>query len=417
MRMIARLGAAFLALLAVPVFSRAQAITFDQWFDQRVRDLKLVDVNSKSAEKQREAPAVVPASTSLVDRSAASDFVSLALGLVPIGRNTDRSAGSNKPTQTSMTISAYSLAAWGSGRELTDPAFYRVHKDLRRLYVTLGTAESGRDDDNTDRPATVMGVKYLIVNQRDIYARHSLKHLSGVQNAVTRAGALEAGLKERIKETMFRSEANNPADQDKFLENFGEAKFPAFLQSLRPETLKRVDELIRSGLPTFAGLQAAIETAYDAMHKGQQLALSGTASLRPDSGNDDYRMDLIYDHGLSKNVTWTVNASGDYRDRKQKEDQRGGRVATEFLGTLNRSDGRLWGRSPATLSFSGEAKWKTKAKPIYTFQTKLTIPIITGIDLPVVYRYANRTPGTNTADAEARLGLSVDIGRLTELLK
>ena len=415
MRMIARLGAAFLALLAVPVFSRAQAITFDQWFDQRVRDLKLADVNSKAPEKQREAPAVAPGSTSLVDRSAASDFVSLALGLVPIGRNTGGAAG-NKPTLTSMTISAYSLAAWGSGRELTDPAFYRVHKDLRRLYVTLGTAESGKDDDNTDRPATVMGVKYLIINQRDIYTRHSLQHLSGVQEAVTRAGALEAGLKERIKDTMFRSEATDP-DRDKFLENFGEAKFPAFLQSLRPETLKRVDELIRSGLPTFAGLQAAIETAYDAIHKGQQLALSGTVSLRPDPGNDDYRMELIYDRGLSKNVTWIVNASGDYRDRKQNEDQRGGRVATEFLGTLNRSDEKLWGRSPATLSFSGEAKWHTKAKPIYTFQTKLTIPIITGIDLPVVYRYANRTPGTNTADPEARLGLSVDMGRLTELLR
>jgi hypothetical protein len=414
MRMIARLGAVFLGLLALPVFSWAQAITFDQWFDQRVRDLKLADVNSKAPEKQRETPAVASGSTSLVDRSAASDFVSLALGLVPIGGNTGGTGG-NRPALTSMTISAYSLAAWGSGRELTDPAFYRVHKDLRRLYVTLGTAESGKDDDNTDRSATVIGVKYLIINQRDIYARPSLKYLSGVQDAVTRAGALEAGLKERIKDTVFRSESNDPADRDNFLENFGEAKFPAFLQSLKPETLKRVDELIRSGLPTFAGLQTAIETAYDAMHKGQQLALSGTASLRPDPGNDDYRMELIYDHGLSKNVTWTVNASGDYKDRKQKEDQRGGRVATEFLGTLNRSDERLWGRSPATLSFSGEAKWHTKAKPIYTFQTKLTIPIVTGIELPVAYRYANRTSGTNTADPEARLGLSVDIGRLAEL--
>ena len=413
--MIARLGVVSLALLALPVFSRAQAITFDQWFDQRVRDLKLADVNSKPPEKQREAPAVASGSTSLVDRSASSDFVSVALGLVPIGRNTGGTGG-NKPALTSMTISAYSLAAWGTGKELTDPAFYRVHKDLRRLYVTLEAAESRKDDDNTDRPATVIGVKYLIINQRDIYARHSLKHLSDVQDAVTRAGTLEAGLKDRIKDTMFPSEATNP-DQDKFLENFGEAKFPAFLQSLRPETLNRVDQLIRSELPTFAGLQAAIETAYDAIHKGQQLALSGTASLRPDPGNDDYRMELIYDHGLSKNVTWTVNASGDYKDRKQNEDQRGGRIATEFLGTLNRSTEKLWGRSPATLSFSGEAKWHTKAKPIYTFQTKLTIPITTGIDLPVVYRYANRTPSTNTAGPEARVGLSVDIGRLTELLK
>jgi len=47
---------------------------------------------------------VAPGSTSLVDRSAASDFVSLALGLVPIGRNTG-GAGGNKPALTSMTSS------------------------------------------------------------------------------------------------------------------------------------------------------------------------------------------------------------------------------------------------------------------------------------------------------------------------
>lgn len=366
MRVITRLSAVFLALLALPDFSLAQATTFDQWFDQRVMDLKLVDVNSKTPEKQGETPALASGSTSLVDRSAATDFVSFALGLVPIGHDAVGTDG-NKPAVTSMTISAYSLAAWGKGRKLTDPAFYRVHKDLRRLYVTLGTGGSSTGDDNTDRSATVFGVKYLIINQRDIYARHSLEHLSDVQDAVSRVGALEARLKERIKDTIFRSEANNP-DEDRFLENFGEAKFPAFVRSLRPETLKRVDELIRSELPAFVGLQAAIETAYDAMHKGQQLALSATTSLRPDSGNDDYWMELVYDHGIGKNLTWTVNASANYKDRKQIEDQRGGRVATEFLVALNRSGEKLWGRAPAILSFSGEAKWHTKAKPIYRFK-------------------------------------------------
>ena len=94
---IARLSAVLLALFAFPILSHAQPVTFNQWFDQRVRDLKLTDINSKAAEKQKEGPAGTPGSTSLVDQSAASDFVSLALGLVPMGRT--------------MTVSAYSLAA------------------------------------------------------------------------------------------------------------------------------------------------------------------------------------------------------------------------------------------------------------------------------------------------------------------
>jgi hypothetical protein len=181
--------------------------------------------------------------------------------------------------------------------------------------------------------------------------------------------------------------------------------------------LKRIDDLIEAELPAFVDLQSAVSAAYDAIHGGQQLALSATTSFRPAAGNDDYRVQLIYDHGLSSNITWTVNASGDYQDRKSGEDFRGGRIATEFLGTLNRSDEKIWSPSSFTLSFGAEAKWQSKAKPSYTFQARLSIPLITGIDLPIVYRYANRTPVTDTPDPEARLGLSVDVGRLTQMFK
>ncbi len=64
--------------------------------------------------------------------------------------------------------------------------------------------------------------------------------------------------------------------------------------------------------------------------------------------------------------------------------------------------GKLWGLAHGV---SHRTQWLTGQKPQYTFQVKLTIPLSAGIDLPIVYRYANRTALLNQTGAEARLGL------------
>jgi hypothetical protein len=146
------------------------------------------------------------------------------------------------------------------------------------------------------------------------------------------------------------------------------------------------------------------------------LSISYTADIRDAKGNNGHRVELIYDYGLSPRINWTVNASGDYTDRKSATDSKGGRFATSFEGDLTKSDS-AWGKTPLRLSFSGEAKWQTTQKPQYTFESKLSIPLASGIDLPIVYRYANRIAQINQTDSEARLGLSVDISRLTHAFK
>ena len=60
-------------------------------------------------------------------------------------------------------------------------------------------------------------------------------------------------------------------------------------------------------------------------------------------------------------------------------------------------------------SFSGEH--------YNTFQAGLDIPLVSGIDLPIVYRYANRIALINQTDSEARLGLTFDLSRLVQGFK
>ena len=183
-----------------------------------------------------------------------------------------------------------------------------------------------------------------------------------------------------------------------------------------PELLELIDRKIPAFLERDVDLQTAINDTYDAIHKGRQLAVAYQITARPDNGNDDHRAELIFDWGFDKRLNWTVNASGDYKDRKMGRDSRGGRIATEFQTRLTNPLTSTFSRFPLTLAFSGEAKWMTLMKPKYSAQAKFTIPVSAGIDLPVTYRWTSRHDATDTNDNEVRFGFSIDLGRLAKSL-
>ncbi len=63
-----------------------------------------------------------------------------------------------------------------------------------------------------------------------------------------------------------------------------------------------------------------------------------------------------------------------------------------------------WSKAPITLSFSGEGDWLTAQKPQYTFDAKLSVPISSGLTLPVEYRYANRAAQNQRQQFSSPLG-------------
>jgi hypothetical protein len=409
------------------------------WIDKQIDDLldkQIVGQNGQGSDRQRESPSADSRSTSLVDQSSATDFFSVAANVIPVtpglsqfvsstgtSGNTSGAAGS-----TTATASLYALLAGLNKVNPTDPKFYAEHVSSRRFSFTVGTAASTLATDNTDTPATVYGAKVLLINARELYTKANLARIKQAQGANANAAKASAALKLEVKKLIFAAlnptsvDANGePSDLDSFAAFIrdhlaGDANFQATLSSLSTETKKRIQTLIENSLAAFSQERTVFQEKYDEISKAQQLSISYTADIRDAKGNNYHRVEMIFDYGLSPRINWTVNASGDYTDRKTSSDSRGGRFATSFQGNLTQPDS-AWGKNPITLTFSGEGKWQTGQKPQYTFESKLTIPLVPGVELPLAYRYANRIAQINQTDSEARMGLAVDISRLAHAFK
>lgn len=409
------------------------------WIDKQIDDLldkQIVGQNGQGSDRQRESPSADSRSTSLVDQSSATDFFSVAANIIPVtpglsqfvsstgtSGNSSGAAGS-----TTATASLYALLAGLNKVNPTDPKFYAEHVFSRRFSFTVGTAASTLATDNTDTPATVYGAKVLLINARELYTKANLARIKQAQEANANAAKASAALKLQVKKLIFAAlnptsvDTNGePSDLDSFAAFIrdhlaGDANFQATLSSLSTETKKRIQTLLENSLAAFSQERAVFQQKYDEISKAQQLSVSYTADIRDAKGNNYHRVELIFDFGLSPRINWTVNASGDYTDRKTSSDSKGGRFATSFQGNLTQPDS-AWGKNPITLTFSGEGKWQTGQKPQYTFESKLTIPLVPGVELPLAYRYANRIAQINQTDSEARMGLSVDISRLAHAFK
>jgi len=427
-----------IVVLSLTAFGQSQP-GVSGWIDTQI-DATLqkqqVGQNGQGSDRQKDSPSADARSASLVDQSSATDFFSVAASVLPvtpglsqfISNTGSTTSDSSAAGSTTATASLYALLAGLNKTSPTDPTFYAQHVFARRFSFTVGTAASKLATDNTDTPAAVYGAKVLLINGRELYTTKNLENLRDVQKAVSAAAKQSAFLKAQIKELIFASlnptsvdSQGHPADPLKFLsfdtENLAtDATFQATLNSLSSETKKRIQTLIENSLAAFSQERTILQNKYDEISKARQLSISYTADIRDAKGNNDHRVEMIFDYGLSPRINWTVNASGDYTDRKSALDSKGGRFATSFQGDLTKPDS-AWGKTPIRLTFSGEAKWQTSQKPQYTFESKLSIPLVPGVDLPIAYRYANRIAQINQTDSEARLGLSIDISRLAKGFK
>ena len=392
-------------LLLSPVFGWAQSVRFDDWFAARVEaalERARVGENGKGASRQRETPSGDGRSTSLVDQSSASDFVSAAINLIPAGGVANSGSGA-------VTASAYSLLAGLRAKALSDPEFYANHGGARQLFFTLGSAASNLEQDNTERLGLVAGVKYTLLNGRDLYSRSGRQQIDHVQKALTKRIAASTRLKDQIQQLLFAGCRGDGMTFADFL-----LKYYSAMDALRvpPEVLRRIDALVMQSAAAFEDYDSTLRAAYDKVRTGRQLALSYQAITRADNGYNDHRAEVIYDHGLGNALTWTANAGAEIKDRKQAGLFRGRRAATEFQTRLTPGSGSAFGRAPLTLSFGAEAKWLDGVPAQYTAQARLTVPLASGIEFPIVFRYANRRDLLDQTAQEARFGLVVDLGRL-----
>jgi hypothetical protein len=425
----AQIAAALAGAILLAPAARAQAQDFNAWFDDRVNialgvltDQDTVGENGKGVDRQRESPAD-DRSTSLVDQSSATDFVSAAVSFASVvdprlAQLTSAAGLSPSNGAQTVTASFYALLAGFNMKKPTDPQFYKKHVNARRTSLTVGTAASDPAKDNTDRPAGVYGVKVLILNGRDLYSRKNQMRIQNIQALVGKAAAANAVLKARVQELLFEQVEPdgvvggvvNVAMFAAFLPSLAATNFPTdVLPHITPEVLDRIDSLIRAQ-PALATLRMMLRDTYDEIKAEQQLSISYLARVRPDAGYDEHHAALLFDYGLSPRITWTVNGAFDYTDKKSAGIVRAGRIASEFVGDLTRP-GSAWGKNPIRLGAGGQVSFASGERIQTDVQAKLTVPLASGIDVPIVYRYTN-SKDTTADGAQAKVGFSIDLSRV-----
>ena len=416
---------------AQPPASPPEPNNYSTWVRREVNKAlaaeKAIAENGNGVANQKESPSSDQASTSLVDTSAASDFVALALNLTGLRA---QEGDNSKPSSGSVTVTLYSLIAAVKGVSLTDPAFYKRGTNWRRLALTIGSEESKAADHFTDKPSTNLGAKLLILNSRDVYSAHAQTQLGTTDSALDDYATLEQMVTNDLQCAIFRALDSQADRTGKFADCRNDPAFLGFLkaspfdqanwpknQAALEKNAGAMQEVSRLMGRLAAGRTVAtdkITAAVDQIHRGRQLAIAYFTKQREDDGTDEHRAELIFDYGLSERLNWTLNTSIDYSDRKLREDTRSGRFATEFQAKLSNAGSQMWSARPVTLSGSGEASRDPDSEWLIRAQVKLVVPVTTGVDIPIAYSYANRDAEGIVSGSRLKFSLAVDPVRLRE---
>lgn len=422
----------------------SNAQTFDVWIagkltasrnsnalsSQQAVSAQNVAQNSKGVDRQKESPAGADRSTSLVDQSSASDFISIAANLIPVS-TTPISSGSSSGSGTTnsgggtgtATVSTYALLAALNKKGLTDPDFYSQHISARRFFLTAGSASSVQATDNSTATAKVFGGKILLINGREIFTKKNQDVINKqVLPAIAKYGDASTTLTNDVQMLLMKElypTEDSPTAIERWMTDSGPDFETKTLPKISAATLAKIDAMISSSFaPIASTTKRTLEDVYDQISKAMQMSVAYTANVRSGSGYNDHNGALIFDSGLSDKVNWTINLSGTYTDRKDvAKNSTGGKASTEFQWSIAKPPAlTITAKSPITFSMAAEGDWATKQKPHYTGQAKLTIPLASGVDFPISYRYQNKAAQTNQSESQTALGLSFDLAILAKAL-
>lgn len=411
-----------LAVCALAISEAAfaqQAITknVDDWVTDRLKQLAREDIKARitqrNSSKQSETPSASSNTSSLVDRTSASDLVGVALNLA--GLNTNSS--DMNATSMSATVSAYAFKAASAKRDPLDPAFYNANRNWRRISFTLGfDYPEGKVGDINER-AVLFGVKYLPYDKRDASDsgnKTDIETISGLLgDANVQARRIASSVREYVRDVLKKSGFANTEGAESSNLYFGPGTWGATYERLLTEIDRQnLDDIIKSQVTPFVTLAQTTSALTDKIHKKPQIALSFVTKQRKETRPDEHSLGAVFDLGLAPRFTFTLNANFIYVDNKIAKDSKGGRAAGELQVQL--TPDRLEGRMPVLLSFSGDGCWMTDVTPTYRAQAKVSIPLLPGVELPLSITYASRTELIKEADVRGKFGFTFDVARIAK---
>jgi len=388
---------------------------FNSYLNCKVATVAKARINQRRATNQTETPSISSNSTSLVDQSSPADLVGVAANLAGLTTNSKET----KTTSTSVTATLYSIAAVASGVNPLNPTFYFQNAKWRKVSFTLGYEYPDDDLGKAQDRATLAGFKILVFDRRD--ANHPV-HAEGWK---TVTGALGAKARNFNKVTRLvrnkiyqvvapRLTLPERPTADAISRVFDGDQFANSLAILGDADLRDIDKIIEDNINAEVELVTEMGKLVKDIRRAPQFSFAFQSKSRKGGGPDEYRGEAILDYGLHDRLNLSVNAEFSYLNRSAVgTDSRGGRAAAEFQVRLT-EESKESARKPIMLSFAGDGKWMTQMTPTYKGQVKLSIPVASGIDLPVSFSYASRTDLIKESDVRGKFGFTFDFAKLAK---
>jgi hypothetical protein len=384
---------------------------------QQLNDqMLLIGGERVSPRKQAETPMVSGNSTSIADRSAASDFISMALNLA------DLSGGSNsdEPTSASVTVNALLLLGPFLDRslreELTDDDLSyddKTSRILRSFSLTLGYD----DEQGSDQRVILSGIKWQLdpilyrdgdrVAGRAETARADTRRVASARRLGTGEGAAFLDV-----QSEYLDRALGVTDSQR--------RQTLSARERRAETLNDLRhhwDYVRRSDTTAARLarrDAAVLREQDA---ARWSAAAEFFTKQREDGADDYDAMFVLEKGWS-GLNFTANGGGQYTDNDGSSDAFGGMVAAEVQYQLDTSVAGILSEIPlgAPLDFALGVSgiWMEDVGPQYKGQLKVSIPLVEGLEMPISFSVANRSELIDETVVRGLMGFTVDTSKLMQ---
>jgi hypothetical protein len=398
---------------------------------------------AQSKPTQTSAISLDRGSTSLVDKSSASDLINTALSLSPIN-----SGSTTQPASGTVTASLYSLYTLANTKNALTPSVYNAHEKMRNLFFTVGhesqqngsgattttttttsspasnataseiakaAASSSTTTATTTTPATtpgvVYGVRWLLVNRRDATAiAHNMADMTKIGGLLAKEAIAYSGALIKLRALLGVDPLPGTSDAiDKLVQQ----------KITTPEQTQQLNNIIQTLKSAVTANEAAIDQELKELQGRFQLALDFQTIQRTGTASDDYRAQIIYDQGIKHNqFHFTFNGSYDYSNSPMiGADVRSERGAFEI--DYNMLQPKATSKSsPLQLSASGEGT-HTDQTWGYRAQVQLSIPLTKGVTLPASFGYSNELTLLKQEEkgVYGKFGISVDFSKLASLLQ
>lgn len=361
--------------------------------------------------RQVEAPAASPNSTTLVNRSSAPDTIGISITPDALA---SRSRAS-RSTDISTTISLYFLHALVSGRNPYDESFYDNNTSkYRRFSFTYGRSyPEGRMSVPAQGSHTFKG-KFLLSASRDVGDPSNRGILSklvdNLRSGTSQAYAQTYG---KVEDYLLRRFGRGRPDDEAIPELRDAKTFPAILGQFTDEDRKEIQRIIEERIESDVQFQRLMDDIIREIQRRPQFAVSFTMRKSKGIGSNLYRSEFIMDNKLPADFSSTLNMSYDFSDALSSTGVN--RHIGRLVGEIQRKVGKPLGlpaKQPLSIAISGEGNWGSNSTPLYRGQFKITIPLISGLNIPLSFTIANRT-SVPLADVKGQMAITADFGKLS----